>query len=135
MKKKILTILLVGVLAITLTGCFDKTEESDKKDEKGETKIGLAFKKDYEEVNGQKNNNGKVHRSITIDEDNVFVETTPEKVSEMIDNGETFYVYFGSRLCPWCRSVIEKAVEVSIENGIEKIYYIDIWCSCCRPSS
>ena len=45
----------------------------------------------------------------------------------VVPNKESFYVYFGSELCPWCRSVIEKAIEVSNENGIDKIYSIDIW--------
>ena len=30
-------------------------------------------------------------------------------------------------MCPWCRSVIEKAIEIANQNGIEKIYYVDIW--------
>ena len=45
----------------------------------------------------------------------------------MIENEESFYVYFGSTLCPWCRSVIEKALEVANNNGIDKLYYVDIW--------
>ena len=92
-----------------------------------ETTKMKAFKEDYEEVNGKENKAGKVHREITLSEYNKFVETTPEEIVKMIENNETFYVYFGSRLCPWCRSVIEKADEVSRLNDIEKIYYIDIW--------
>ena len=45
----------------------------------------------------------------------------------MIDNKETFYIYFGDEKCPWCRSVIEKAIEVAKSNNIEKIYYVKIW--------
>ena len=45
----------------------------------------------------------------------------------MINNKETFYVYFGSSYCPWCRSVIEEAINSSIDNKIDKIYYVDIW--------
>ena len=46
---------------------------------------------------------------------------------EKINNKETFYVYFGSSYCPWCRSVIEKSIESAQKNNIKKIYYVDIW--------
>ena len=45
----------------------------------------------------------------------------------MIENKETFYVYFGDELCPWCRSVIEKFIEVAKKNNIKKVYYVKIW--------
>ncbi len=45
----------------------------------------------------------------------------------MIENKETFIVYFGDPECPWCRSVIEQATEAAIESNIEKIYYVRIW--------
>lgn len=116
MKKKIFLLFVMSVFLFTLTACNES-----KKEEK------VDFKKDYEEINGQTNSKGKVHRTVTIDKNNVFEETTPEEIVKMIENKETFYVYFGSRLCPWCRSVIEKADEISRANGIDKIYYVDIW--------
>ena len=117
MKKKILILLMIG-LTITLTGCLDFKKEN---------KSGKEFKEDYEAINGQENKHGKIHREIELSEYNKFVETTPEEIVKMIKNEETFYVYFGSRLCPWCRSVIEKADEVSRLNDIDIIYYVDIW--------
>ena len=113
--KKILIGLLTIVLVISITGC--------KKEEKG----SIAFKKDYESINGKENAYGKIHRTITLPEDNVFDETTSSEVLKKIKNKDTFYVYFGSRLCPWCRSVIEKANEVAMDMGISKVYYVDIW--------
>lgn len=115
-KKTLLLILFIGVL-FSLTGCLGKEEKS----------AGLKFKEDYEEINGKVNKKGKTNRTVEISGNNVFVETTPEEIVKMIENKETFYVYFGSRLCPWCRSVIEKADEISRINDIEKIYYVDIW--------
>ena len=50
-----------------------------------------------------------------------------KELLEKIDNKETFYVYFGDELCPWCRSVIEKFIEVANKNKIKKVYYIKIW--------
>ena len=112
MKKKIL-LLLVVIFSITLTACA-------KKDAK-------EFKKEYETMNGTTNANGKEHRSVTIPKDNPIVISNAKEIVKMIEDEETFYVYFGSTLCPWCRSVIEKALEVANANGIKKIYYVDIW--------
>lgn len=121
MKKRVLISLLLVVSLIAFSGCFSS------KDEKKDNKAALAFKEDYESLNGKTNSKGKEHRTIELSEDNRFVEITMEELMKKIDNGDSFYVYFGSRLCPWCRSVIEMADKVSRENDIEKIYYIDIW--------
>ena len=113
MKKKILICLFAFVSLFLITGCSEKS--------------GVAFKKDYEEVNGVANKSGKIHRVISIPEDNVFVEVTPEEVIKKIENKDSFYVYFGSRLCPWCRSVIEEANIMAKRHGVGKVYYVDIW--------
>ena len=115
MKKKFIILLLV---LFSLTGCLGTAKEN---------KSGKDFKEDYEKLNNKENKSGKKHREVSLSEYNKFVETTPEEIVKMIENKETFYVYFGSSLCPWCRSVIEKADEVSRLNDIEKVYYIDIW--------
>lgn len=111
MKKNILAILLIATLLIT--GCSN----NDSK----------RFKTDYESVNGKINKNGLKHRKVTIDKKNPFVYSTPKEIIKKIENKETFYVYFGSELCPWCRSVIEQAITSSNKNNIKKIYYVDIW--------
>ena len=113
MKKKLLLIALVALLLIT--GC------------KKETNYALEFKEEYESLNGTVNSSGKEHRSITINENNPYIKTTPSKIVEKINNKDTFILYVGDSLCPWCRSVLEKSIEVAYRNGIEEIYYIDIW--------
>ena len=90
-------------------------------------KSALAFKKEYESVNGTTNKSGKEHRTVIIDDDNPYEKVSAKTILESIDNKETFYVYFGDKLCPWCRSVIEKSIEVAKENKINKIYYVPIW--------
>ena len=113
MKRKILMmILIVGTLFLA-SGCGN---EDAKK-----------FKNDYESINGKENASGKVHRSVNIDEDNPYTFTTAEEIVKKIENKETFYVYFGDKLCPWCRSVIEKSIKVAKENNIKTIYYVPIW--------
>lgn len=112
MKKKILLILL-GILL--LTACVK------------DNKKALEFKEEYESLNGVVNKNGKEYRTITIDEDNPYFKTTPEEIVKMINNKETFFLYVGDSLCPWCRSVLEKSIEVAKKYNVKKIYYIEIW--------
>ena len=113
MKKLLIVFLLIGLLF--LSGCSK------------DNKAALEFKNEYESLNGVVNKNGKEHRTITIDKDNPYVKVTPEKVVEMINNKETFFLYVGDSLCPWCRSVLEKSIEVAKKYKVEKIYYIEIW--------
>lgn len=111
MKKfKLIILLLIGVLLFS--GCSNKD--------------ALKFKEDYESING-KEIGEKKYREISIDEDNPFVEVSAEEILKMIEDDKTFYVYFGDEKCPWCRSVIEKAIEVSKSYDVDIIYYVSIW--------
>lgn len=83
------------------------------------------FKKDYESLNGKSSSYGE-YRTLNIDE-NPFVFSSNDEIIKMIENNESFYVYFGDKACPWCRSVIEKAITVSKKYSVSKIYYINIW--------
>ena len=112
MKKTIL--LLLGLVFI-LTGCTKTNDTS------------LLFKKDYEALNGKTNKNGIKYRTVNISEDNPYIIVEASDIVKKIENKETFYVYFGDDLCPWCRSVIEKSIEVANINKIDKIYYVAIW--------
>lgn len=113
MKRKILMMLLIVGSLFLATGCV--SEDAKK------------FKNDYESVNGKENSSGKVHRTVSILEDNPYTYATAEDIVKKIENKETFYVYFGDKLCPWCRSVIEKSIKVAKENNIKTIYYVPIW--------
>ena len=110
MKKFLLTIMAVLFLGL-LSGC---------------SKDAARFKEDYESLNGVESN-GKTHRTVTIAEDNPFVYTTGEEIVKKIENKESFYLYVGDTMCPWCRSVIEMAIKKAKEYGVTKIYYINIW--------
>lgn len=116
--KKFLGIIFIFILIVGLAGC--KAENKEVSD-------SLKFKEEYEGLNGTTNSSGKVHRTVSIDDDNPFVYASDDDIVSKIENEETFYVYFGSKLCPWCRSVIEEAIKVLKENNIKTIYYVDIW--------
>jgi len=112
-RKKIASIVLAMGL---LVGCTNKPVVQEK-----------SFKEDYEQYNGLTNESGKEHRTITIDTTTEFIYTDLDTVIDMAENEQSFYMYFGDALCPWCRSVIEVASQVSQEKQIDKIYYVDIW--------
>lgn len=120
--KKYLKIFLIAFLVLGIFGCNKKTEE-----EYEPTESSIAFKKEYEALNGKENASGKAYRVLNIPEANPFEKITAEELIEKIEAGETLYVYFGDPLCPWCRSVLEKAIEVAKKNKVNKIYYIKIW--------
>ena len=123
MKKRILLFVLLIIGVLTITGC-GKKEEPKKEEPRA---AAVAFKEEYESLNGKEVKEGITHRTVTIDEFNPFVKVTPAELLEKIDNNETFYVYFGDKLCPWSRSVFEKAVEVAKSKNIDTIYYVNIW--------
>ncbi len=117
MGKKIIVLFLIIISIFLITGCRKNNVDAKK------------FSEEYEKLNNTKAPYGdnENYRNISIPKNNSFVYSNAKEIVEMIDNKETFYVYFGSAHCPWCRSVIEKAVEVANKNKVEKIYYVNIW--------
>ena len=113
MKKIILLVILLVLTFIGIVGCT-KNEEA------------IKFKEEYESFNG-KSNDYFEYRELAIDEENPFVSATDEEIVKMIENKETFIVYFGDPQCPWCRSVIEQAIKSAKENKIDKIYSVRFW--------
>lgn len=84
------------------------------------------FKNEYESVNNNDLGNGKKVRELTIADNNPFVYKTPEELVKMVEEDKTFVVYFGFNTCPWCRSVITSLIDSALENGIKKVYYVDV---------
>ena len=112
MKNSIFRVLVIIFSITLLIGCGTKTDAS-------------KFKEEYESLNGQTINGNKV-RSINVDEDNPFVYKNAKEIITMMDNKESFVVYFGFAKCPWCRSVLETLIKVAKNNGLDTIYYVDI---------
>ncbi len=123
MKKKLLSLLCLSLIFIFVTGCFEKKEETKKEETKSDS---LKFKEEYEGFNKKKNDYFE-YRELNIDNENPFVFATDSEIVKMIENKETFIVYFGDSQCPWCRSVIEQAIKSAKANKIDKIYYVRFW--------
>ena len=138
MKRSSFHITLLIVLLMMLFGCQKQPEPIPSQDpnacdiidncgEDENSTAGMTFKEAYESKNDKENSSGKPNRNVTIAEDHPFVKTDAEDIVRMIENKETFYVYVGDEMCPWCRSVIEKTIEVAKAANVEKIYYLEIW--------
>jgi len=128
MKMNVIKIVLVFMCAFLLVGCND--EETD----------ALRFKKEYESLNGEKRGDNTI-RSVKIDKNNPMIYISEDELIDKLNCNvstssnmdedvtkcdNTFLVYFGFNDCPWCRSVIETLINTSIEEGLEKIYYVDV---------
>ncbi len=112
-------VVLVVALIIVIIHTGGMTARTNKDD-------ALKFKNEYETLNGQVSSSGTAIRTVNIPEDNPFVYTTAEDIVKKFEKDETFIVYFGFPNCPWCRSVIEKAIEVANKEKIKTIYYVNI---------
>ena len=122
--KKILKSILVIVMFLCITTACNKNENN--KDNK-EITDSIRFKEEYESLNGTiREKDGKTIRSISITENNPMIYKTAEELVNMINNKETFMVYFGFKDCPWCRSMLPTLIEVANDLNLEKIYYVDV---------
>lgn len=113
--KKVLLIITIIISAFLITGCI-RTRKS-----------AVDFKEEYEKVNNEVMKGDIKYRSLEIRKDNPYIKVDPSEIVKKIENKETFYLYVGDHLCPWCRSGIEKMIDVALENGVKDIYYIDFW--------
>lgn len=114
MKK----LLLILGLVIILTGCT--------------TSDAVKFKEHYESFNGvstgYKDSDGNeiYHRTITIPKDNPIDIVSEDDIVNMVNNKETFIVYFGFATCPWCRTIAPYMIDNAKKLGISKIYYVNV---------
>ncbi len=118
MKKKLkiilglLSILLIGIVVIISFIIISKEE---------------SFKEAYEKNNGELSAySNKEYLEVNIDKNNKIEEITYADVLNKLENGENFVVFFGFPTCPWCRLIVEQLVNVSNNDDIETVYYVNI---------
>lgn len=108
MKKKIVILFFLTILIVIFGLMFFKENK---------------FKKEYESLNSEKTSNGKKYMKITIPKDNPVVYSNYEEIFKVLDG--TGIIYFGFPQCPWCRNAVPVLLESAIENGVDKIYYLN----------
>lgn len=128
-KIVIIVVLVIAISVVVAIGFNNKTKGLNNSTTTTTSAISEAteFKNEYEKLNGNKTPSGNTMRSVTIDENNPFIEVTGDEIVEKINNNESFYLYIGDPKCPWCRSVVEKFIEIANKNNIKEVYYINIW--------
>ena len=118
MKKKIFFVVLIILAAVAFIFIHKINSDYKKTD-------AYKFKTEYENLNGEENDYGKTYRSLKINKKNRIIYSTAKEIVEKTENKDTFVVYFGFSKCPWCRSMVENLVELSIEKNID-VYYVDV---------
>ena len=119
MGKRSIFVVIAGLLLLIITGCSYEEEVV--------ITDAIKFKEEYESINGNKvENSSYTVRELSIPDDNPFVYASANDIITMMDNNETFVVYFGFNSCPWCRSVIPSLLDVAKDLKLEKIYYVDV---------
>ena len=99
MKKKLLLIIPL-VLTFILVGCTKEGIETDSE----------KFAKEYN----------------TVTDDNYFVYRNIDEIIKILEHG-TGVVYLGFPECPWCQAYVPMLNEVADIEGLEKIYYYNIY--------
>ena len=99
MKKKLLLIIPL-VLTFILVGCTKDEKETDSE----------KFAKEY----------------TTVTDDNYFVYRNIDEIIKILEHG-TGVVYLGFPECPWCQAYVPMLNEVADIEGLEKIYYYNIY--------
>ncbi len=129
-KKRILGLILGVILVLALGFKIYLDYKENKKDEqkieeREATKDSKAFKEQYESLNGTKNSSDKDYLKVSIKENAPVEIKTDKEILDVLEKG-TGVVYFGFNSCPWCRSLIETLLQSIEDNGINKLYYVDI---------
>lgn len=105
--------MLCVLLLTSVSGCRQKISDS------------LKFKKEYEALNGKKDDSNVSYLPIEISKDNTVRYCDYDKAIEALENG-THLVYLGWPGCPWCRSMLPVLIEeVNKVQGVY-IYYCNI---------
>ena len=99
-KKSILFILLIVVAVLATFLIYNGCKKKDN----------IRFMEEYSSVG----------------EENVFVYRSIDEIIKIMENG-TGVVYLGFPECPWCNAYVKYLNEVAIDEGIDKIYYYNIY--------
>jgi len=112
MKKKI--IIIITILVIILLGILGYIYIHNQLNTDA-----IKFKKEYESLNS-------TNTAINISKDNPFIYKEASDIIDMINNKETFIVYFGYNSDELTRSILPVLIKAASDLKIDQIYYVDI---------
>ena len=100
MKRNFGLVFILLLIALCFSGCNKKEVITDSS----------KFKSEY----------------TSVSDNNIYVYKDIDEILKILDNG-TGIVYFGFPECPWCQAYVPMLDEVAKENGLDKIYYYNIY--------
>lgn len=53
-------------------------------------------------------------------------EVTPERLTELLNSNQTYYLFFGFRSCPYCRNFSKTLAKSMKKNNMRPVYYVNI---------
>ncbi len=107
---------IILLCLVFITGCFNSTKN---------LKDNERFKVEYEKLNNKKND-GKKLRKVSISKDNKIEYSSVKEVVEMIENGDTFAIFFGFPKDEYTRNVVEELLRAEKDVNLDTLYYVDI---------
>ena len=118
MKKTIFSLLVIGLILLSLTGC-GKEKEENKID-------AIKFKEEYESLNDMvRESDGAKYNNVSIDKNNPIKYVTVDETIKLLDSKKAI-IYVGANWCPWCRNMIDPMLDVAKKLNIETIYYLEL---------
>lgn len=85
----------------------------------------LKFKQEYESLNGKTSFLNNKYSKLNISVNNPIKYSNYDEIINLIKSG-TGIIYLGFPECPWCRSALPVLLDVSKNNNVETIYYLNI---------
>ena len=126
-KRKAAIIFVITLFIFLALSIVYITTELYTESEVPEVKVSDSqkFKEAFEKYNNQEIEGNKIIE-LDIPVGNPFVETKLSNINKMMDDKESFIVFFASPTCNNCRSVIGSLISAAKEKNIKKIYYVNM---------
>ena len=118
MKKTIFSLLVIGLVLLSVAGCGKEKAENNAD--------ALKFKEEYESLNDTiRESDGAKYNNVAIDKNNPIKYVTVDEAIDLLDS-EKAIIYVGANWCPWCRNMLEPMLDVSKDLNIDTIYYLEL---------
>lgn len=123
-QKLLVSIIIIIFLIASGFGIYAYKHKGEKVCKSEETDA-IKFKREYEEFNDQKYDNGKDYFNVSLSSKNLFKYIEEADAVKFLKEG-TGVIYFGFPQCPWCRTIVPYLEEIGKQAGLDQIYYLNI---------